>query len=157
MIKSYPSVLLFKITLYPKSLWSSVVGFTMPISADQWRSVVGSNNARRPRQIGLKCFLITNQPLTCITPCRMYAERKQPSATDSGYLSHKSIVYVNYLALLLCLIMSVFHNTILNSGSSTQNFFLGKYYIVTSYLEKLQPCCIMVFHSCVLYVLLLLP
>ena len=34
----------------------------MPISADQWRSVTGLNNVRRPRQVGIKPRYMQQEP-----------------------------------------------------------------------------------------------
>ena len=43
----------------------------MPISAEQWRAVVGSNNVKRPRQVGVKhCLveqLVSHCPSGCVT------------------------------------------------------------------------------------------
>ena len=53
----------------------------MPISAEQWRSVTGSNNVRRPKQVGIKLHFMKTSESTeneggCDQPVKNSGERK---------------------------------------------------------------------------------
>ena len=96
----------------------------MPISAEQWRVVVGSNNVRRPRQIGPKCFLNLNQP----PMCKRYTESKALSAV--GYPSQESVTCIINFALFSSLILWIVINNqyeALSSDLPTLDYSLGKF------------------------------
>ena len=55
----------------------------MPISAEQWRAVVGSNNVKRPRQVDVKhCLVISLCPSGCV-PARSNGNDSSIELSDS--------------------------------------------------------------------------